>query len=333
MKLIEMVKAYSGLVFGKTDYWHPITLANESIKADKIGAYYIDMRPKHIYMGEFDLNHIPLLDFDGELKYFPVTIAQYTLGNFDKFIDTNDKKYFDICENSANWFVNNLEELISNSYGYPNYIDKDIYKLKSPWISSLSQAQAMSVLSRCYTINKKQEYLDICNKLLNTFDTKSADKGLLTLLNSEYFYEEYPSEIPSYVLNGFIFSLWGLLDFYIVSGSAKALNLYNKGLITLKQNIHLYNISGLNWSKYDLYPFKIKDITSIFYHRLHIEQLKAMYLLTNEGIYKTYSENWEKAANNKFIYLVATLYKIIHKLSVRKESDYVPSIGKNNAGE
>lgn len=328
MKIGEMIKAYGGMIFGKEDYWHPTMLVNKYLELNKIGCYYVDMRSKHNYPGEFDENNIPLVNYNGSLEYFPVTIAQYALGNFDKYLDSRDKKYFKVCEKCSQWFVDNLKEINTEVYGYINDYDNAIYKINKPWLSSLGQGQALSVLSRCYSVTNRKEYLDCCEKILGSFEIVSFKKGTLAYLNNCVFYEEYPSQPSSYVLNGFIFSLWGLLDLYIVSKNKKAKELYEKGIESLKKNIYLYNISKINWSKYDLYPHKVDNITSIFYHKLHIEQLKAMYILTGEMIYKEYYTQWEKAKNNKVIYTLATLYKIKHKLSVRKSSSYVPSISK-----
>ncbi|MEA4827039.1 MAG: D-glucuronyl C5-epimerase family protein [Clostridium sp.] len=328
MKISEMIEAYGGMIFGKQDYWHPNMIACENIVKDTIGCYYVDTRPKHIYPGKFDEKNIPLLNYNGKDEYFPVTIAQYALGNFDKYIDTNDYKYFQVCSNCARWFVDNLQEIKPGVYGYINDYDNEVYGISKPWLSALGQGQAMSVLARCYSVEKKEEYLECCKKLLKSFIVKSKDKGVLAYLNGEMFYEEYPSAQPSFVLNGFIFSLWGLLDFYIVGNNEEAKKLYEIGLNTLKNNLHNYNIGKINWSKYDLYTYKVTNITSIFYHKLHIEQLKAMYTLTDDDIYKHYYTKWEKAKNNKLIYMIATIYKINHKLSVRKESSYVPSLNK-----
>ncbi len=326
MKVKEMISAYSSMVFGKNDYWHPEMFASSKIKKDKIGEYYVDTRAKSEYPGNYDENEIPLVNLNGEDTYIPVTIAQYALGNYDRFIDTNDIKYIQIVKKCADWFIDNIIELGINNKGYIHNNNQEIYKIQAPWFSALAQAQAISVLSRYYNYSKDKKYLDSALELLKSFEVNVADGGIFNLLNENYFYEEYPSKTPSYVLNGFIFSLWGLLDLYIVSNNSKAKELYDNGIITLKNNIHLYNIKWLGWSRYDLYPFKIKNITSIFYHKLHVEQLKAMYRLTDLDIFKFYYSKWEKSSKNIIKYLIATSYKVIHKLSVAKGSTYVPSI-------
>lgn len=326
MKISEMIKAYGGMIIGKTDYWHPDVHFNKNINTENMGPYYLDMRLKHTYIEKKDAEGIPLLEYDGEYCYFPTTVAQYALGNFDMYIETKNEEFFKICENCAEWFVKTISEL-NGVYGYRNDVDKGIYRMKKPWFSALSQAQAMSVLARCYSVNHKKEYADTCKKLLKSFETSAENGGVLAKLDGSDFYEEYPAKIHTYVLNGFIFSLWGLLDFYIVSKDEEAKKLYQNGEATLEKNLYRYNVGHiLHWSYYDLYPFKIKDITSIYYHKLHIEQLKAMYELTGCTEYKKYYEKWERARKNIFIYVYATMYKIIHKLSVRKLSSYVPSI-------
>lgn len=330
MKIKEMVSAYGSMIFGKNDYWHPEMIASSKISKDRIGEYYIDTRAKSNYPGNYDENEIPLVNLNGKDTYIPVTIAQYALGNYDKFIDTNEEIYIKIVKKCADWFIENIRELGINNKGYIHENSQEIYKIKAPWFSALAQAQAISVLSRYYNYSKEEKYLNIALELLESFEVKVINGGIFNLLNNDYFYEEYPSNIPSYVLNGFIFAIWGLLDLYIVSNNEKAKELYDKGIITLEKNINLYNIKWLNWSKYDLYPFKVKNITSIFYHKLHVEQLKAMYRLTGNDIFKVYYTKWEKSSKNIIKYLIATVYKIIHKLSVAKGSTYIPSINSTD---
>lgn len=326
MKISEMVVAYSGMIFGKTDYWHPDMVVSNNISDKSICDYYVDTRAKNEYPGKLSEEGIPILEVDGKETFFPITIAQYALGNFDMYFDSKDEKYLKIVELCADWFVREIKEFKPGLWGYVIERGIPVYNIEGNWISCLAQAQVMSVLVRYYSICKEEKYLEIACKLLDSFKVSVKENGVLAYLNDGYFYEEYPSNPPSYVLNGFIFGLWGLLDLYLASGNAEAKQLYDKGVKTLKDNIQLYDIKKLGWSRYDLYDFKVKNITSIFYHKLHINQLKAMYMLTGEKIFKDFYVKWEKQQNNKAIYLFATIYKIVHKISVRNKSAYVKSI-------
>ena len=66
------------------------------------------------------------------------------------------------------------------------------------------------------------------------------------------WYEEYPSleNEPPHVLNGFIFALFGLYDYYKATESEEALELFNQGIKTLKEKINLWDMGF--WSRYDL---------------------------------------------------------------------------------
>jgi heparosan-N-sulfate-glucuronate 5-epimerase len=328
MNIFQMIKAYGGMVLGKTDYWHPDMNVNPNLKAEVLGKYPVDMSAKAEYAGEFDAEGIPLVEIDGHLSYLPVTISQYALGNYDEYANTKKPIYKERFLHSANWLVKNLVEFKAAGWGWVNDHDKGIYNLKKPWLSALSQGQALSVLARAYQETQDRVYLEAGQKALDVFFSPSVEGGILAHWNGRVYYEEYPSETPSFVLNGFIFALWGLWDFYLISQNEEAKERYETGVLTLKECLPKYNLSFLNWSTYDLYPFEVSDIASIFYHKLHIQQLKAMALLTGDSTFNQQAESWEKGRQSSLRYWLATAYKVRHKLSIRKQSSYVPSVKK-----
>lgn len=324
MNILQMVKAYSGMVFGKTDYWHPDMNVNTGLTPEKIGKYPVDMSSKASYAGHFDDGQIPLVEIDGHLCYLPVTIAQYALGHYDVYLENGERKHLEVLQLCADWFVNHLEELRPGIWGWINEHDKDIYALKSPWLSALSQGQALSVLARAYLEIQDEKYLNTGLKAIKAFSVPVTAGGVLAKLNGEDFYEEYPSSTPSYVLNGFIFALWGLWEFYLAGRTEEARERYETGLKTLKHHLRRYDLGWLKWSLYDLYPFKVSDIASIFYHKLHIQQLRAMALLSGDEDFNMMAKRWERGRNSRWQYVWATAYKVLHKLSIRRQSSYVP---------
>lgn len=328
MNISQMVKAYSGMILGKTDYWHPNMNKNAALNNQRVAKYPVDMSAKAEYMGVFDDEQIPLVEMDGHLSYLSVTIAQYALGNYDEYMRTQNSMYLKRFLGSADWLVKNLVEHRSGQWGWINDHDKMIYNLKKPWLSALSQGQALSVLVRAYQETNDQVYRETGQKALSAFNTPVSEGGLLAKWQGLDYYEEYPSQKPSFVLNGFIFALWGLWEFYLITKNTDAKAYYEAGLKTLEKCLKEYRIPYLNWSRYDLYPFKVTDIASIFYHKLHIQQLRAMALLTGNQLFNQQAELWEKGRKNPVRYAVATGYKILHKLSIRKQSNYVPSVKK-----
>jgi len=330
MNILQMVKAYAGMILGKTDYWHPDMNTNAALNKVCVAKYPVDMSAKAEYAGAFDEDQIPLVEIDGHLSYLAVTIAQYALGNYDEYLRTQDSRYLKRFFGSADWLVKNLVEYRSGLWGWINDHDKMVYNLKKPWLSALSQGQALSVLVRAYQETNDQVYRDTGQKALKAFKVPVAKGGLLAKWQGLDYYEEYPSQTPSFVLNGFIFALWGLWEFYLVTKNTEAKVYYKAGLKTLERSLPEYQVSYLNWSRYDLYPFKVTDIASIFYHKLHIQQLRAMTVLTGNKLFKQQADIWEKSRQNSLRYVLATGYKILHKLSISKQSSYVPSIKKGS---
>ncbi len=331
MKFLQMVKAYKGLVFGETDYWHPDMLVNTDLsapaaRAELPGKYPLDISAKAHYPGVFDDHNIPLVKLEGELRYVPVTIAQYALGNYDLYLATGQAPYREKLLQCADWFVANLVRHCADIWGWQHTYDNQIYNLKKPWLSALAQGQALSVLARAYRETTAPVYLESGRKALRAFLVPVEDGGLVAKTAGGEFYEEYPSLQPSLVLNGFIFALWGLRDYYLVSSDSEAEERYRTGLQTLRLQLSQYHVYPLSWSRYDLYPFAVTNISSIFYHKLHIQQFLAMGVLTNDRNFQEMAAVWQKAKNNPLLCLLATGYKIVHKLSVRRQSYYVPSI-------
>jgi len=65
-------------------------------------------------------------------------------------------------------------------------------------------------------------------------------------------------------------------------------NLWEKGVESLKVNLHLFDSDG--WSLYDLSLakfgfFSVKNFASPFYQRFHIELLKTMEQLTGDQVF------------------------------------------------
>ena len=76
------------------------------------------------------------------------------------------------------------------------------------------------------------------------------------------------------VLNGAIFTLWGVRDVAVGLGDADARALFDDGLDALARGIGRWDLGY--WSRYDLFPHRMVNIASSAYHELHIDQLAAL---------------------------------------------------------
>ena len=85
----------------------------------------------------------------------------------------------------------------------------------------------------------------------------------------------YPTEPPSFVLNGGLFAVWGLYDAAVGLGDARARSEFEACARTFAANAHRWDTG--RWSRYDLFPHPfLVNVASLAYHALHTNQLRAM---------------------------------------------------------
>ncbi len=178
------------------------------------------------------------------------------------------------------------------------------YDYKPGWVSAMAQGQALSVLARAYEITGNKKYLEAGNKALNFLITPISKGGVMANLGSlssslknNIIFEEYISHVPTYTLNGFMFSLLGLYDWANVDDSNKkntAEKYFNEGIKSLTQILKYYDIGG--FTCYDLgYITKNREKPHIAvnYHGVHIYLLNSLYSITNDRILYDYYKLWK----------------------------------------
>ncbi len=275
------------------NYWNTITPCAVNEKPSGLGKYYLDFISKADFSGKFDDRGVPLYRYgDSEPFHHPIVICQYALGLFEKYIqsgykDAELKKRF---LNQADWLVSNVDEQNNLKGWFVNYDIPD-YKLKAPWFSAMAQGEAISVLTRAHLLTAEKKYLDAADAALDIFTLPVREGGVVNYFKDIPVYEEYPSPYKTVaVLNGFIFSLFGLFDIYLHTKNEKAKELFQQGVDSLKRLIKFYDLGY--WSQYYLFDYPKKYPASYTYHLLAAEQLKAMFALTEKEIFKEYSDKW-----------------------------------------
>lgn len=235
-------------------------------------------------------------------------IANITLrgsGYFDNLtIATSEhmQEFYDAAE----WFVKNQDP---ETGGWPNPVKRkiaaDFLVLEPGWYSAMGQGHAISVLARAfYHSGGDQKYLKAALNGLKPFRVASADGGVLaTFLNKYHWYEEYPTQPASFVLNGFIFSLLGLYDLMTTAPldqSQEAEFLYTEGMTTLKNMLPLFDMGSV--TVYDLRHFTLgiaPNLARWDYHATHVNQLLLLGTIDDDPIIAKTAERWLGYMNGK----------------------------------
>jgi hypothetical protein len=233
--------------------------------------------------------------------YYSVTIGHHGISCVARYIA--DKKEEDLkgAISVAKWLMANQ----SDDGSWPVLYDHDWYpgrcaKLKSPWTSAMGQGLCISFLTRLAAIGdvlpevSSLDLLDAAEKALNPFTVPVSEGGVRAMLFDRFpWYEEYPTNPSSFVLNGFVYAILGPYDFAEYTGSEKAREIYRAGIESLKIALPLYDLGRC--TAYDLTHVTTgkfsPNIARQSYHFIHVQLLSVLNLLEG-GNFDDVVERW-----------------------------------------
>jgi hypothetical protein len=308
--------AYLTTTPSQLSFWHENPAANPDATPGKLGPYYMSFASKADYAAAFDSNGIPLLDYRGALgrHYNPIAIAQYGLANYNLATAAHDDERRSKFLRVADWLIANLEP---NQHGvgvWNHHFDWDYRTpLRAPWYSALAQGQGISLLARAASATDDAAYADAARRAFAAFE-HTVDRGGVVFIDAEQqpWLEEYIVDPPTHILNGFMWALWGVYDYWLLTQDATAGELFRRCTDTLRQNLASYD-TGF-WSLYEHSGTRLPMLASPFYHRLHIVQLHVMSWLTDDACFTATAERWQRYAQSSVNRKRALLYKSAFKL-------------------
>ena len=314
--LRRILKAYLTKSDSQLTFWHGDPAIHPDFLTRDLGPYYMVFREKADYKAYMDDMGIPMLNYHGEvgLQYNPIAIAQYGLGNFNKYLLSHDDLDLKKFINASNWLTDQLQLNTDGIWVWNHLFDWEYRDtLKSPWYSALSQGQGISCLLRAHKLTDEKKYLEAAEKALESFFVDMDQGGVIHRDDQGWLWlEEAIVHPPTHILNGFLWAIWGLYDYYIYTGDLRTKEVYDQGIKTLIHNLPSFD-TGF-WSLYEHADKKMQMLASPFYHRLHIVQLKIMSQLSGEKLFSEYADKWQKYQDNFIYYYSALFYKAVFKI-------------------
>ncbi|KAL1138097.1 hypothetical protein AAG570_009792 [Ranatra chinensis] len=201
---------------------------------------------------------------------------------------------------AARWFVKHQDP---DTGGWPISVKRrgtqGMKDLQPGWLSAMGQGHGISVLSRAYYLSGDSTYLEAALKALGPFhvDSRRTGAGVTAhFLGHLPWYEEYPTQPPSFVLNGFVYSLIGLYDLLTLGPPARdASMLFHQGMASLKKLLLLFDTGS--GSNYDLRHFSIgcaPNIARWDYHATHVNQLLLLATIDPDPILSNTAHRWAR---------------------------------------
>lgn len=300
--IIYIIKVFYNELIGKIDYWHPEFKARKLKKSLFNLHYYLDFSQKSIYPFR-TINKIPVLNFNNKDVFFSITIFNYAIGLIDNFSTRSNN--LSTIKLILNWTILNQED----DGSWRNKYEVKVHNMPSGWTSAMGQGLGISFLVRCYNMDLlTKEKADLYIKRAITYmycdELVSNHDGNLIL-------QEFSGTSES-VLNGYIFAIYGLHDYYLFSGDK---SYFNKSVKVLLKILPKYNFMYY-WSFYSL----SKTVTSSFYHKLHIEMMDSLFHLTNHKLFLVQRNKWNNGLKFRIVFIILKsfqklyMYKTIGRL-------------------
>jgi len=209
-----------------------------------------------------------------EEYYHPVAIAQDCLRALNAYEKTGEPRFLYYTSFTACFMADNAMKIDDTIY-FPYDFDFRLHGdpddlMVAPWYSGMAQGQWLSVFVRLYYLTGYDRYLDIARKIFNSFNRFGEDIFTVFINDENYYWiSEYPDPLePNYTLNGFIYGLYGLYDYWWVLSDEASGILLCAGLHTLRDHISAFRVP--NGCSYYCLKHKVQCTT---YHLIHIEQL------------------------------------------------------------
>lgn len=321
-KVCFMIKKFADDIKKTGD---PYVISSE-LQSQKLGRFYFlfDENPEKLnkLITNFDEEGIPLnsayVDVEEpRLHYYPISIGQYALAVFNSYADSempSKKAHF---MRIVKWFMNNKTEDEKCGIYWLTDISKPEYKINEPWKSAFTQSRAISVLLRAWQVTENNEFLETAEKALIPFTLDITEGGVSAFTDKGKIFEEYVAAEPTMVLDGHIFSLLGLYDFYRATKNHQAKVLFDEGIESLIDWLPEYDMGywlKFNMCKMEHYPET--DPCTIGYLRLVTLQMKLLYKITQRDDFVTFYEKFKSYDSFKnIIKMYPVKYRALKKLN------------------
>jgi heparosan-N-sulfate-glucuronate 5-epimerase len=241
----------------------------------------------------FDANGAALVDYGPPLgrRYNPVTVSQYAIACERSFQLSRDHKFWKAFTAQIRY----LEKHAIADGPDRAYYEYDFawpgYGLAPGWRSGLAQGLAISALIRYYRDTGARRVLPLITKL-KAYMLKPAAEGGLAVISPEggLWIEEFPSDPPSFVLNGFVSAVFALYEYTrLFPKDQTARRQLDDALASLRSSLPAYDTG--DWALLDRrappYP-RANDN----YMPVYIKQLETLAEISGDPFYTRMSLRW-----------------------------------------
>jgi D-glucuronyl C5-epimerase-like protein len=230
----------------------------------------------------------------------PVAQGRYAVENLNSYRLTGNPAYLHIAIKNAQRLVDR-RVLSDGAWYFPYAFDfaplgdaSEI--LRAPWYSGMAQGRALSVFVRLYEVTGDPRWRTAADAAFTSLVQAPSgglpygsfvDSGRHVWLET---YPRFPAANGEKVLNGHVASLWGVLDYWMLTRSALALQLAKGAIATVKATAPATNgfrrVGGSS-----IYSLRHRTLANS-YHQTHVEQFLQLWQFTDDTLFITTANSY-----------------------------------------
>lgn len=164
--------------------------------------------------------------------------------------------------------------------------------LTPPWRSGMAQGQALSAFSRLYALTHDEKWLRGAEEVFPSLTSGPASQKSAARVDDDghLWFEEYLGIEPKHVVNGHIYALYGLADYYLLTGDPRASDLFDAGATTIRETFDDWRVvGGLSYYCAARYC-KDAEFHPAAYHRGVTAQLVTLASMTRDERFQSQAE-------------------------------------------
>ncbi|MFF1632820.1 cell wall-binding repeat-containing protein [Leifsonia sp. NPDC058248] len=229
----------------------------------------------------------------GKRADHPVAYAQYGISALLEYQKTGNKLWLDRAIRQGQQLIAIHTER-SGSWWFPytfpwTYYDRT---LKAPWYSGMAQGQVLSLFVRLAEATGNTLWDNAADHTATSFSQQhsaSAPWASLVIDRHLYFEEYAGNQPPLLVLNGHIFALFGLYDYWRHTGNATAAGLIDGAATTVLERMlpAVRVVGGVSYYCVQAVYCQSPLWQNAAYHPIHSWQLDTLARLTGDARFST----------------------------------------------
>lgn len=246
----------------------------------------------------FDEKGLAVTLYHDERVYHPVDLVWNMMLLADSYDTTKNSRYWNMLEANLKYALDGSELDSSGARWFVYRFDhshNDMH-MRAPWVSAMSQGMMLSIISRMYDHHPSEELKQYANEIFESFLAKRK-VGNFWVTNEVpcpdtasipcLFLEEYPiDDKETHVINGHIYAMLGLHDYYRMTKNSQAKDLFERSAHAIAHSFTTYRNPGAP-SFYAISSFgKETWGTPESYHMGVIKELESLTKITGDSLYQ-----------------------------------------------